>query len=70
MLLKELGGQPTKKWLKSKEVRKLFNISPGTLQNLRAKGTLPFTRVGGVIYYDAQDIQRILEPKVGPALIR
>ena len=65
-LLKEHGGQPTKKWLKSREVRKLLNISPGTLQNLRLKGTLPFTRVGGVIYHDAEDIQRMLESKTKP----
>jgi hypothetical protein len=62
-LLKEYNGQPTKKWLKSREVRKLLNISPGTLQNLRLKGILPFTRVGGVIYHDAEDIQRMLESK-------
>ena len=28
------------KWLKSYEVRKLLNISAGTLQNLRINGTL------------------------------
>lgn len=62
-LLKEHGGQPAKKWLKSHDVRKLLNISPGTLQNLRAKGTLPFTRIGGVICHDSEDIQRMLESK-------
>ncbi len=60
-LLKEYGGHPTKKWLKSPEVRKLLNISPGTLQNLRINGTLPFTRMGGALYYDYEDIQRILQ---------
>jgi helix-turn-helix protein len=62
-LFKEQTGQPAKKWLKSKDVRNLLNISPGTLQTLRMKGTLPFTRVGGVIYHDAEDIQRMLESK-------
>jgi hypothetical protein len=62
-LLKDQTGQPAKKWLKSKDVRKLLNISPGTLQNLRVKGILPFTRVGGVIYHDAEDIQHMLESK-------
>jgi hypothetical protein len=46
-------GQPSKKWLKSYEVRKLLGISPGTLQNLRVNGTLPFTKIGGVIFYDS-----------------
>lgn len=60
-LLKEQQGTPTKKWLKSREVRKLLNISPGTLQNLRVKKVLPFTRIGGIIYHDAADIQAMLE---------
>jgi len=60
-LLKELGGKSQKKWLKSYEVRKLLSISPGTLQNLRLNGTLPFTKIGGVLYYDHEDIQKILQ---------
>ena len=28
------GKQENKKWLKSADVRKMLNISPGTLQNL------------------------------------
>lgn len=49
-----------KKWLKSKEVTKLLNISPGTLQNLRINGTLTYTKIGGTIYYDNTDIERLL----------
>ncbi len=60
-LLKEQTGQPVKKWLKSYEVRKLLNISPGTLQNLRINGTLPYTKIGGVMYYDYTDIQNMLQ---------
>lgn len=60
-MLKEHSGQSSKKWLKSYEVRKLLNISPGTLQNLRMNGTLPFTRMGGALYYDNEDIQKILQ---------
>jgi hypothetical protein len=59
-LLKELSGQPGRKWLKSFEVKKLLGISPGTLQNLRINGTLPFTKIGGVILYDYEDIQSML----------
>ncbi|NJK96525.1 MAG: helix-turn-helix domain-containing protein [Chloroflexia bacterium] len=58
-LLKENRGQTSKKWLKSPEVRKLLNISPGTLQNLRINGTLPYTKIGGALYYDYEDIQKI-----------
>lgn len=58
-MFKENNGHPTKKWLKSPDVRKLLNISPGTLQNLRVNGTLPYTRIGGALYYDYEDIQKI-----------
>jgi uncharacterized membrane-anchored protein YjiN (DUF445 family) len=49
-----------KKWIKSKEVTKLLNISPGTLQNLRINGTLTYTKIGGTIYYDNTAIEKLL----------
>lgn len=54
------NGIASKKWLKSTEVMKMLKISPGTLQNFRVNGTLPFTKIGGILYYDASDIQEIL----------
>lgn len=55
-------GQPQhKQWLKSSEVRKLLNISPGTLQNLRINGTLRYTKIGGMLYYRLEDIHKLLE---------
>ena len=50
----------SKKWIKSKEVTKLLNISPGTLQNLRINGSLTYTKIGGTIYYDNTDIEKLL----------
>jgi hypothetical protein len=52
--------QQQKKWLKSNEVRKLLNISPGTLQNLRINGTLIYSRVGGIIFYESAHIDKLL----------
>lgn len=54
-------AQKQKHWLKSGEVRKLLNISPGTLQNFRVNGTLSYTKIGGIIYYAYNDIEKILE---------
>ncbi|SEB01273.1 hypothetical protein SAMN05443667_11544 [Flavobacterium gillisiae] len=54
-------NEQSKKWLKSTEVRKLLNISPGTLQNLRINGTLTYTKVGGIIYYSDLDIEKLFE---------
>ncbi|MFZ4680043.1 MAG: helix-turn-helix domain-containing protein [Flavobacterium sp.] len=52
--------QQVKQWLKSNEVRKLLNISPGTLQNLRINRTLSFTKIGGIMYYSYSDIEKVL----------
>ncbi|WP_051604403.1 helix-turn-helix domain-containing protein [Flavobacterium sasangense] len=51
----------SKQWLKSAEVRELLKISPGTLQNLRINGTLKYKRIGGIIYYNYEDIIKMLE---------
>jgi len=50
-----------RKWLKTYEVRKILGLSQGSLQNLRLNGSLPFSRVGGIIYYDYDDIQKLLD---------
>jgi hypothetical protein len=59
-LLEIKPQQQQKKWLKSNEVRELLNISPGTLQNLRINGTLTYTRVGGIIFYESAHIDKLL----------
>lgn len=50
-----------KQWLRSAEVRKLLKISAGTLQNLRINGTLPFRKIGSIMYYAYNDIVNLLE---------
>lgn len=59
--LMQPGQGQSKQWLKSVEVRKLLNISPGTLQNLRINGTLRYTKIGGMMYYKLEDIHKVLE---------
>lgn len=54
-------GEETRVWLKSYEVRKLLNISAGTLQNLRVNGTLPYNKIGGLMYYRYDDIQKLMD---------
>ena len=57
----QIKPQQQKQWLKSNEVRKLLNISPGTLQNLRVNGTITYTKIGGIIYYATADLDKLLE---------
>lgn len=60
-LITHQTGRVSKKWIKSPEVKKFLGISNGTLQNLRINGTIPYTKVGGVIFYDLQEIEKVLE---------
>ncbi len=63
--LKRLFNEQSKgkhtRYVKSGEVRKLLNISWGTLQNIRINGNLPYTKIGGTVFYDWEDIQRVME---------
>ncbi|XHR95000.1 helix-turn-helix domain-containing protein [Mucilaginibacter sp. UC70_90] len=60
-LILQPGKDQGKRWLKSKDVKKLLNISSGTLQNLRINGTLSYTKIGGMMYYKLEDIHKVLE---------
>jgi hypothetical protein len=60
IIRKQLNITP-KKWLRSYEVRKLLKISPNTLQRLKANGKIPYTRMGGVHYFDYEKIRELLD---------
>ena len=60
-LLRQAPVRGQRQWLRSKEVRDMLNISPGTLKNLRLSGALPYTRIGATILYDQESVDRILE---------
>ena len=60
-LIDDKADRKPVKWLKSPEVKKFLGISTGTLQNLRINGTLPYTKMGGVIYYDYEKIMKAME---------
>lgn len=62
-------GQPSK-YLKSYQVKNLLKISSNTLQTLRDNGTIPFTKIGGILYYNFEDIQRVLKGEVQSKRIR
>ena len=50
-----------KKYLRSSEVTELLGISTSTLQHLRIQKILPYTKMGSTIFYDWQDVIKILE---------
>ncbi len=64
--IRNILGQATQqplKWLRSAQVRKLLNISPNTLTSMRVNGLIKFTRVGGIMYYNQEDIDQMLTGK-------
>lgn len=65
-LLKNGGPAAPKKWLKSYQVRELLGISRGTLQTLSNNGTLTPTLVGGLMFYDYDDILKLMQGKKKP----
>lgn len=55
-----------KKWLRTKEAATYLGISITQIHVLKSQGILPFTKLGGSIYFDKSDIDKILEKnKVG-----
>ena len=62
------GTTENKKWLKSADVRKMLSISPGTLQNLRVSRVLPFTKIGGTVFYDYNDVMKVMQKNKSEAV--
>ncbi|QQT56341.1 helix-turn-helix domain-containing protein [Sphingobacterium multivorum] len=63
-LLKTLfSNEPTTKWIKSKDVRKILDLCPGTLQTLRNSNKIEFTKIGRTIYYNEKAIHKMLEER-------
>jgi uncharacterized membrane-anchored protein YjiN (DUF445 family) len=60
-LLSKHSAGNLKRYMRSAEVMEFLQISAGTLQNMRINGTLPYTKIGGTIYYDTDDIHRVMK---------
>jgi hypothetical protein len=48
-------------WLRSKAIRKMMDISPATLQNLRITGKIRHKKVMGSYYYNRSDLQKLFQ---------
>ena len=63
-----LSSQPKmRRYLKSNDVRELLGVSHATLQTMRINRTIPWTKLGGVIYYEYDSIIKVLEENKRPA---
>lgn len=50
-------------WLKARVVRKMLDISAGSLQNLRITGKVRYKKVVGSYYYNRKDLMRLFDEK-------
>jgi hypothetical protein len=57
----DIGAENT--WLRTRDVCRILNLSTSTIQNLRNKNLIPFTKLEGSILYKSADIESFLESK-------
>ena len=60
LLINARSSSLAKKWLKSYEVEELLGISTNTLMMWRNNGLIPYSQLGGVFFYDPDDIEKVL----------
>lgn len=58
--VKNREGKP-KEWLTNREAMDYLGLSKATLQRYRKSGRLPYSKIGGNIYYRFEDLAAILE---------
>ncbi|MFV0505712.1 MAG: helix-turn-helix domain-containing protein [Bacteroidales bacterium] len=59
--LKERYQAVPEKWLDSSDLCQLLNVSKRTLQTWRASGRIPYSMLGGKVYYRECDIAKALD---------
>ena len=64
-MIQSINASPTDslqaEWLKSKAVRKMLDISVGSVQNLRITKRIRFKKVMGSYYYNREDILKLFD---------
>lgn len=60
-MLSENQGGSAKQWIKAAEVKKLLRLSDGKLAYLRDRGVVPFTKLGGISYYNLKEIEDLMQ---------
>jgi len=54
----------SRSWINQQETCKLFKVTTRTLKTCREKGHLPYSRIGGRIYFRLSDIEKYLNSHV------
>jgi excisionase family DNA binding protein len=53
-------NEKQREWLRTKEVCKMIGVSLSKLQYMRDNGEIKFTRIGGTIFYNTDEINKLL----------
>jgi len=64
--VQEKGGDRPKPWMTNREAQVFYGLSKSTLQRYRNSGRLPYSKIGGRVYYRRSDILRYLEESLQP----
>ena len=56
-----VAGNAPKEWLSNREAREFLGLSKTTLQRYRTSGQLPYSKIGGAIFYRYEDVVAVLE---------
>ncbi len=51
---------PLSDWLDNQDIMQALHLSERTLQTWRKSGKIPFSKIGGKIYYKKEDLQQLL----------
>lgn len=60
-LIESVGNTSIPPLLRNSDVKKILKISDSTLAGLRQNGTIPFSKIGGTIYYLKKDLEEMIE---------
>ncbi len=50
-----------RQWLKTWEVKQMLGVSLGTLRNMRDRRQIEYTKIGGLLFYNHQNIMQLIE---------
>ena len=51
----------SEEWINKDQVMALLKISTRTLESLKSKGILPYTKIQGIFYFRTMDIENLLK---------
>lgn len=61
LLSTSVAAIPHRQWLKTWEVKEMLGVSLGTLRNMRKRGDIEYTKLGGLLFYNYQHIMQLIE---------